>query len=323
VRLAARPLAVALVAFAVATMTLLATAGTASAAASASVSNTTPAPSQVVIVSASGLEPNSPTSIDFLPDGVHFSKPTADGNGNLSAAVTIPPDTENGDKQIVVTGIDASGQYAYLPIAITVKGSPGSISLSATLLIPNQAIFVNGTRFRHNTTADIYLLPEAVRLGTAQVDANRSFSIQVTIPDKAFNGAHEVVATGIGADGQYAYAIADAHVTGGAPGGVSSFAGGSFGTLPPPVGPGGIGAGANGNGSPTTFGFETTPTNPAADQAGLANTDTTFAQSAAAGSGKAPSSSHTSVVVALVAVMALVLMAPLALWVRNLRRARS
>lgn len=61
-------------------------------------------PGDTVLVTGSGMLPNSPASIDLFSDPIHLADIVTDGDGSFALVVTIPGDTPAGEHRIIVSG---------------------------------------------------------------------------------------------------------------------------------------------------------------------------------------------------------------------------
>ncbi|MEA3511147.1 MAG: tandem-95 repeat protein [Actinomycetota bacterium] len=61
-------------------------------------------PGTEVLITGSGLLPNSPATVVLFSDPVHLADIVTDGDGSFAVVVTIPPDTAAGEHRIIVTG---------------------------------------------------------------------------------------------------------------------------------------------------------------------------------------------------------------------------
>lgn len=75
------------------------------------------------------------------------------------------------------------------------------VAVSDNTVVPGQQLTVSGDGWLPNSTVTFTFFSEATGLGSAPVDADGSFSAQVTIPADADPGPHRLVTTGTSAAG--------------------------------------------------------------------------------------------------------------------------
>jgi hypothetical protein len=75
-------------------------------------------------------------------------------------------------------------------------------TVSDTAPAPGGSMTVSGSGFKPGTQLTVQLFSDPVLLGTVDADGNGDYSIVVTIPVSTPPGSHEIVVTGLGADGQ-------------------------------------------------------------------------------------------------------------------------
>ena len=61
-------------------------------------------PGTKILVTGSGMLPNSPATVVLFSDPVHLADIVTDGDGSFAVVVTIPPDTAAGEHRIIVSG---------------------------------------------------------------------------------------------------------------------------------------------------------------------------------------------------------------------------
>jgi hypothetical protein len=189
-------------------------AAVAQAGPTVSVSDATPQPGQRITVTARGFYPGSPALLYYLPE-VDLGDATVGEDGTFSKAVTIPLDSFDGKKQVVVRGFAADGSPAYVTADLTMVGPPATAQLSDDELTPLEGVQVTGTRFRSRSEVALVLFPEGVLLGIASTDARQRFSLDVEMPEIVLNGLHVIVAAGLNASGGYSWLELRANMTGG------------------------------------------------------------------------------------------------------------
>ncbi len=157
--------------------------------------------------------PGGVSFIDYIPDGVRLATVYAGSDGAYQQEVQIPADTPDGAKQIVVTALDPSGHYAYLPSDLTVTGPAARASLSSSTLRPETRVRISGVRFLRGSSVYLLLYPEGVLLGTVTATPGGTFSKLVRMPTDLLGGPHGVVVVGFAAGGGLAYLALQATAT--------------------------------------------------------------------------------------------------------------
>lgn len=185
-------------------------AARASTPASIQLSTNRAAPSQQVTVSGQGYLPGRSVRIVRLPNSDLGSTGVA-GDGTFSLTFTVPFDEPDADEQVVVTGTDRNGNFAYLTQPLAIRGTPGSAALDSKNLVSGGQLVVHGRRFTPKYPVRIDFLPVAA-LGQAQPDANGSFTKTFTLPTGLFPTKYQVVVSGVGMNGRFAYVPIDVQV---------------------------------------------------------------------------------------------------------------
>jgi hypothetical protein len=89
-------------------------------------SSDTLSPGDSVTIQASGWEPSSDVVVAIHSDPVQIGTLTADANGGINGAVTIPADTQPGTHQIAAVGLDPSGELLGSAADVTILAAGGS-----------------------------------------------------------------------------------------------------------------------------------------------------------------------------------------------------
>ena len=159
--------------------------------------------------------PSSTAQVHLMPQNQLLAEAVVRADRGFEVVVRIPSDLASSrDYQLVVTGAAADGQLTFLGTPITIIGPQPAIEV-AEVAGPSRTVEVRGLRFRPGTQAVVTLLPGSQRLGEAAVGDDRTFTLQVPLPDEAAAGGVLAV-TGEGADHLFAYLVWEiAPLTGG------------------------------------------------------------------------------------------------------------
>lgn len=97
-----------------------------------SVTDTTPAPGQQITVEVTGLLPFSTVVVEMRSTPVMLGTFTADANGVLRVAVTVPANASFGSHTIVATGVSPSGAPVTASIPVTVTSTAATTTPGGT-----------------------------------------------------------------------------------------------------------------------------------------------------------------------------------------------
>lgn len=109
-----------------------------------------------------------------------------DETGRATLTFTVPAEAV-GDQELLIEVAD-TGTAVSLPI--TFVAAPPAISLSASSVVAGQALTVTGSGFAVGDEVVLELRSDPVRLGTATVGADGTFTATATVPANTPAGAH-------------------------------------------------------------------------------------------------------------------------------------
>jgi hypothetical protein len=95
---------------------------------------------------------------------------------------------------LTIVASPALAQYPPLP--------DDGVVVSDTTVVPGQVVTVAGSGWEPGTVVTLTLFSDPVVLGTAEVDADTSFSTEVKIPETVEPGTHTLQVSGTGDDGE-------------------------------------------------------------------------------------------------------------------------
>lgn len=170
---------------------------------------------QSLTVTGDRYQPGTEVQISLLPDSIELGRATVDGGDRFSATVRIPSGLRSSASYfIAVTGEGIDRLFHFDNAQVTILGEGPTIALDATRVARDGELGVSGARFAAGTSVRITLLPSFDELGSAPVGPDGTFSRRVALPGDLGAERQEIVVTGTGADGFFAYLSVDFTIVG-------------------------------------------------------------------------------------------------------------
>jgi hypothetical protein len=166
----------------------------------------------------------STITISLFPENRTLATAVPGAGNTFDATIRIPSGIRSAkDYQIAVSGEGSDRLFHLDVIQVTIIGDRPTISISSSSVPRGRSLTVTGRTFFKGTSATVTLLPGYEKLGKVPVNDDGSFSIKVTVPDRATGvDPHAILVTGQGQDGIFAYNTARLNIGGRPPAGKGS-----------------------------------------------------------------------------------------------------
>lgn len=163
---------------------------------------------EVAEVSGQRYAPGTKVTVSLFPDNTVLAETTAREDATFSASIRVPTNLRSAlNYQIAVTGQGIDQLFHFDTIEVAIIGDRPAIEISSERVPRGQTVTITGVLFATGSEVAVTLLPGFERLGTASVGEDGAFSTSVRIPEDAFGpDPHQLVVTGTGRDGLFAYA---------------------------------------------------------------------------------------------------------------------
>jgi hypothetical protein len=151
--------------------------------------------------------PGAQITVSLFPNNTPLAEGTAGSDGSFDIPFSIPTNLfSSRDYQLAVTGQGIDLLFHFDIVNVTIIGDRPIIDVATDQARRGGTVDVRGELFLKGTEVQFTLLPGFEKLGTAAVGDDGTFATTVTIPTDAFaKDPHQLVVTGQGADGLFAY----------------------------------------------------------------------------------------------------------------------